>query len=110
MTKRQRKKADKLKRAMIHKMLDLALDINGMQASQRKLTGSHPTAFFYMSGHTGGVTVDIHPHGWEPDEGHDKRLSAETNIAGRPFIGEPALSGAVQKLEKAKSELKNKED
>ena len=107
MTKRGKKKAEKLKRGAIHRMLDLALDINGMQASQRKLTGDRPTAFFYMAGHVGRVEVDVHPHGWEPDEGCDKGLPAGTNLDNRPFIGEPTLSGAVRKLEKTKFELMN---
>lgn len=110
MTKRGRKKADKLKREPIHKMLDLALDINGMQASQRKITGSHPTAFFYMSGHTGMVEVHIHPCGWAPDKEHgeyDKGMSADARMNGKPFMDECTLSGAVRKLEETKFELMN---
>ena len=107
MTKRQKKKAEKLKREAIHEMLDLALDINGLQASKRDITGDHPTTFLYMSGHVGKIRVDVHPHGWEPDEGPDKRLSVETYMDGA-CLGGLTLSGAVQELRRTKAMLEKR--
>lgn len=100
MTKRQKIKADKLKRKAIHDMLDLALDINGMQASEQETTGDHPTAFFYMSGHIGKVEVDIHARGWHADDRPD--------ISVRTYMDED-LSGAVRELSRTKAALKGRE-
>lgn len=103
MTKRGKKKAEKLKRKAIHKMLDLALDINGAQASRREITGERPTAFFYMSGHVGKIDVDVHPFGW----GHDKKGGEQTRVEAWIGMrsGDYALSEAVRRLEEIKAEL-----
>lgn len=107
MTERQKKKAEKLKREAIHEMLDLALDMNGLQESKRSATGDHPTTFFYMSGHVGKIEVDVHPHGWGPDEGPDERLSVGTYMDGA-CLGRLTLSGAVQELRRTKAMLKER--
>lgn len=103
MTKRQRKKADKLRRATLHKMLDLALDINGMQASCREITGDHPTAFFSMDGHVGMVCVGVHPYGWGRDKKGGEQTRVEAWIGMRS--GDYALSEAMRRLEEIKAEL-----
>ncbi len=99
MTKRQKKKAEKLKREAIHEMLDLALDINGLQKSKRDITGDHPTAFFYMSGHIGEVEVQVHTKGWYADEFPDIRVRARID-------DDP--SRAVQKLREVKAVSKER--
>lgn len=106
MTKRGRKKAEKLKREAIHKLLDLALDINGVRVSQRKFTGDDPTAFFYMSGHVGKITVDVHPCGWRADDEREEGLSIDASIGGWPYENKCTLFEAARKLEKSKRELK----
>lgn len=103
MTKRGKKKAEKLKRKAIHKMLDLALDINGAQASRREITGERPTAFFSMDGHVGMVCMDVHPYGW----GHDKKGGEQTRVEAWIGMrsGDYALPEAVRRLEEIKAEL-----
>lgn len=46
MKKRLEKKMEKRKREQIHRLLDLALDINGLEPRKQDITGSLPTAFF----------------------------------------------------------------
>lgn len=71
MKKRLKKKAEKALRKKIHDLLDVALDINGLSARQKTLTGNLPTAFFEFSGHIAGVEVQIHKTGWEPGASKD---------------------------------------
>ncbi len=68
MTQRAKKKREKKVRREIHQVLDLVLDINGLQESQQDITGNHPTGFFSFSGHIALVTVDIHPYGWSAED------------------------------------------
>lgn len=60
-------KIKRLQRRQLHKILDLVLNINGVQPSNRY---GHPTAFFSFSGHTGGVWVQIFRTGWTPGIGN----------------------------------------
>lgn len=62
---RQKRKVEKRRRAELHRVLDLCLDINGMQSSCRERTGNHPTAFLTLWGHTGTCDVEIYHMGWE---------------------------------------------
>ena len=59
-------KAESRRRRKIHQILDLVLDINGLQRSRASITGNHPTAFFFFCGHTGDAEVTVHKNGWEP--------------------------------------------
>lgn len=61
------KKRDETIRNQLHEILDLVLDINGLQANQVEITENHPTVFFYFSGHVGKITVDLHSNGWRTD-------------------------------------------
>lgn len=45
MNKRLGKKAEKNRRRDIHRILDMVLDINGLEAREREITGNKPTAF-----------------------------------------------------------------
>ena len=65
MNKRAKKKAEKRRRALVHQILDVALDINGVEPRQKEYTGNMPTAFFAFSGHTVGVSVEICRSGWD---------------------------------------------
>ena len=64
MKKRLEKKAEKLRRKMIHEILDIVLDINTTQPRQKKRTGNKPTAFFSFSGHTSDIHAAVYEHGW----------------------------------------------
>lgn len=70
---RQKKKADKIRRAKLHRILDQVLDINGLEARTKELTGDKPTAFLYVNGHIGSASVSIDYSGWSPDKSADFR-------------------------------------
>lgn len=76
MNKRMKNKIEKRRRQQICKVLDMCLQINGVQASKRELTGNHPTAFFNFSGHVGWVYIDVHESGWTPGEDPSKKYYA----------------------------------
>lgn len=59
------------KRELLHKILDLVLDINGDGVRDREITGDKPTAFFNYSGHCHVLDVSINIHGWKADEEAD---------------------------------------
>lgn len=54
------------KRKVIHAMLDIVLDVNGLNARKREKTDILPTAFFEFIGHTGQVSVRLCKTGWYP--------------------------------------------
>ena len=54
------------KRKILHAMLDIVLDVNGLNARQRSKTDILPTAFFEFIGHTGQVSVRLCKTGWYP--------------------------------------------
>ena len=58
-------------REQIHEMLDLVLDINGMEARTREKTGDKPTVFVRFYGHTCSLEIDIYKKGWSPNVGSD---------------------------------------
>lgn len=62
-------KAEYSKREALHRLLDVVLDINGLEKRKRDISGDQPTAFLYLSGHVASVNVDVHYHGWSADEG-----------------------------------------
>lgn len=68
MNTRAKKKSEKRKRAYIHEVLDLVLDINGLQGSKQESTGNHPTAFMSFSGHVGAIDVTVYLDGWANEE------------------------------------------
>lgn len=74
MRDRLRKKAEKRKREQIHRLLDLALDINGLEARDRNTTGNLPTAFFDFSGHVGRLNIRIYHAGWDFGKDPDTEL------------------------------------
>lgn len=76
MNKRLKKKNDKRDRGEFHRVLDLVLDINGMEERQRKKTGNKPTAFLYFYGHTTELEVSVHSEGWDSDDYPDFKAIA----------------------------------
>lgn len=76
MNKRLKMKAEKRKRQQICEVLDLCLQINGLQESKQGLTGSHPTAYFYFSGHVAEIEADVHRNGWRRNSSPDVTLGA----------------------------------
>ena len=55
-------------RETIHQMLDLALDINGLEQRRQSITGDLPTVFFEFSGHVAKAEVKVYPQGWSAGE------------------------------------------
>lgn len=82
MDKKVRKEDDTMCREALHRILDLVLDINGMQASKKQLTGDHPTAFMRIDGHTAGADVDIHSDGWFPGSDPDEKITCYFDGSG----------------------------
>ena len=74
MKDRLKKKAEKRKRKMVHQLLDLALDINGLERRKQEITGNLPTVFFNFSGHICVVDIGICADGWYPGADKDKGL------------------------------------
>ena len=68
MKKRQVKKIEKKKRELLHHILDIVLDINGLEVRKQEVTGNKPTAFMDISGHVAGIKVGICLNGWCRDE------------------------------------------
>lgn len=97
MKKRLEKKAEKRKREQIHRLLDLALDINGLGMRKQNVTGNLPTAFIHYSGHVAAISVEIHSCGWRIDDAPDKKVSAYIDKAGE-------LERAVRQLKEIKAE------
>ncbi|EEG56989.1 hypothetical protein [Enterocloster asparagiformis] len=65
MKKRLKRKIEKRRRAEVHRVLDLVLDINGIEARREEVTGNLPTAFLRFSGHVSGLYVSVHEKGWQ---------------------------------------------
>lgn len=74
MKDRLKKKEEKRKRELIHQILDVVLDINGLGARDKEITGSLPTAFFEFNGHIGTVDARLYRTGWESGCYFDSRL------------------------------------
>ena len=93
MNKRMNNKIEKRRRQQICKVLDLCLQINGLQKSKKECTGNHPTAFFKFYGHVALVEVDVHEHGWDPEWDSHKEY--------RAYIDQPKkLEKLIQQLKK----------
>lgn len=97
MRDRLKKKTEKRKREQIHRLLDLVLDINGLEERKQSVTGNLPTAFFDFSGHVGWVDVQIFTNGWTPDKSPDTKILSHTRSSGE-------LAYTVRRLESIKAE------
>lgn len=47
----------------VAKLAQICAEIN-REPTKRDVTGDKPTVFFIFSGHTAGVSIDVHLHGW----------------------------------------------
>ena len=68
-------------RALLHELLDMAVDINGLESRQSSLTGDLPTASvaFDFVGHIGMIVLNIRWNGYgNPDHKFD--CSAYTGL------------------------------
>lgn len=92
MKNRLKKKVEKRRRQLIHELLDLVLDINGLSEREQSITGCLPTAMFDFSGHVGRLTARIYKQGWKSD--------------AEPDMDFWIPAGNVRELEKAISMLK----
>lgn len=101
MNKRLKKKSEKMRRAALHKILDLVLDINGMQKSDKELTGEHPTVFLNFYGHIAKINVNVHNCGWEVMQ--DADVDLECCLVDNYFYDTPMQM--AEKLENHKEEL-----
>lgn len=68
MNKRLKKKFEKRRREKILQVLDLVLQVNGLDQRKRESTGNLPTAFFGFSGHVASVAIEVLPEGWDNDD------------------------------------------
>lgn len=96
MNRRLRKKAERRRRNQIHKLLDLVLDINGLEPRKQEVTGNLPTAFFEFHGHIGVVEISVHTKGWYPDADKDKGFWIPSD--------QKKLADGIQKLKAVKAE------
>ena len=63
-------------RAKMHEILDLVLDINGMNPRRKEFTGDAPTVFFWYSGQVGDIDVSVHEKGWYPQAEADYKFDS----------------------------------
>lgn len=97
MNRRMKKKVEKRKRKQIHELLDLVLDVNGLEPREQSITGNLPTVFFEFSGHVGRVSVRIYSTGWAPGK------DSNTEIWPRAYrLSE--IADAIHSLEALKAE------
>lgn len=68
MNKRIKRKIEKRRREKVLQVLDLALQVNGLNERSQKKTGNLPTVFFYFAGHVANIEIDIHKNGWNSME------------------------------------------
>ena len=74
MNQRVNHEDEQLRRQQICEILDLCLQINGIQKSRSELTGNHPTASCEFDGHIGWISVRIYTEGWTEGKSPDKAL------------------------------------
>lgn len=88
------------KRAALHKIFDLVLDINGMEGRYRDLTGDNkPTAFLKFFGHTAEIEVWVYENGWN-FENKEKPRTVAAYLDGSDCRRE--LHQMIEELEKEK--------
>lgn len=97
MNKRLKKKEEKKKRQFLHRMLDLALDVNGLGQRQQEISGNLPTAFFEFHGEVAHAEITIFPDGW-------RYGSKDNGVEIAVWVDKPigSVMKAIQELEKYK--------
>ena len=101
MNRGMKKKAESVRRKKLHRILDQVLDINGLGKRQAKLTGNKPTAFYWINGHTGDLSVTVHSMGWYP--GCNDSYSAYPYLDGSDCG--PSLDSVIRDLDDLKERL-----
>ena len=89
------------KREQLHKILDLVLDINGLERRSQKITGNKPTAFVRYSGHINAIDIDVCKDGY--DIANPERVNINAYV-DEEFSNYPTLEEVIEKLELLKSE------
>jgi len=92
-----KKKVEKRKRKQIHELLDLVLDVNGLEPREQSITGNLPTVFFEFSGHVGRIDVRIYQAGWASGKDYDAEIWPRTRRLSE-------LADAVHSLKALKAE------
>ena len=98
MNQRLKRKIEKRRRQQICEALDLCLQINGLQASDREYTGDHPTSFYEFSGHIAEVCIRIFVRGWKSGQHADKTLMGYITRPGE-------LDQMIRELKELKKDL-----
>lgn len=95
----------------IAKLAQICAEIN-REPTKRDVTGDKPTVFFIFSGHTAGVSIDVHLHGWSVGIKPDYSYIFFNAIGWRKetpnnFYGNPVTFGQIMHdLRKLKEENK----
>lgn len=101
MKKRLKRKIEKRRRAEVHRVLDLVLDINGLGERREKLTGNLPTSFFTFYGHVAGLYVRVFENGW--------RENVPADYTSDTYIDQKHLLQTINDLEVMKCVLLNRD-
>lgn len=86
------------KREQLHKILDLILDINGLEERKQGSTEKKPTTFLGFYGHTNTIDVNVYKKGWKP------RTRGEIDYVAIS-VKEEILNGVIEELELMKKEI-----
>lgn len=71
---RTKKRVEKGRRKLIHKLLDVVLDINGINRRAQLYTRNQPTIFFELLGNVAIINVRLHAQGWASGQNWDKAM------------------------------------
>ncbi|WP_313583950.1 nitrogenase molybdenum-iron protein subunit beta [Lacrimispora sp.] len=93
-----RRKKEYSRREGLHRLLDLVLDINGINRRDHEITGNLPTAFFDFSGHTAAAHMRVYTSGW--GSGQDHEWCCDVWEDGD-------INEAIKQLEKLKFDLRS---
>ena len=96
------RRAEDIRRKQMHEILDLVLDINGLQASRKAFTRSHPTAFLRLNGHVGTVEVKVYRSGWFSGCGGPDVTMNGPFHGENPVYREQSLSEIIEALKAEK--------
>lgn len=94
---------EKRNRELMHELLDIVLDTNGLNDRKCEETGTLPTVFFEFNGHISMLQIDLHEDGWTYRDHHKTCFEFA--------VDKPISSLKVKKVREACAEaLKGKED
>lgn len=65
MNKRIKRKIEKRRRKEVLQILDLALQVNGLDCRKQELTGNLPTVMIYFHGHVARLDMTIYTEGYQ---------------------------------------------